>query len=288
MLRSNPTTLFLAAGLLCAAVVVTYGTIRLMPARTPAPAPVVEALPPDPGIAAVIAKRMIQRGEVISQADLDFIRITGPLPPTALTSADAVVGKVAVADIMPFQLVLTSLMSADPARAGIASLVPTGYRAIELRTTDEVAVGNFVHAGDHVDVELVLPDAVLPNTSDARRGSTAEGRTLLQNVVVLAVGEQLGAVPEAAANQKHEPPRGVTLALKPEQVSQLTLARSLGSLFLTLRNPSDVEDVMVDPVRLAGLRGAAAQGGEPAKRAIELITGGQTRTIYSQTPGAQP
>jgi pilus assembly protein CpaB len=292
MLPANSTRILLYGGLCGAALIVVYGVVKLMPARPVAVMPAIEQAPPPAVQRAVIAKRFIRRGEVIAAADLDFLPIEGVLPAAVQVSADGVVGKVAVTDIPESQFVLASEFSTDPGKAGLAMLVPAGLRAIAFRTNDEVAVGNFIRPGDHVDLQVILPEGVLPGGSDpAHRndGSGSEAHTFLQDVTILSVGDQIAtSAEEAVANRKTDPPHGVTMALTPDQVSQFVLARSIGTVFLTLRNPTDPQSIEQNTANLKAIRGRTALALTPvveAKRPIELVTGGQTRTIYSISPG---
>jgi pilus assembly protein CpaB len=294
MLPGNSTRLLLYGGLCGAAIIVLYGAVKLMPAHTVTVMPVIEQAPPPPVQRALIAKQLIHRGEVIKAADLDVLPIEGALPALVQVSPDGVIGKVAVTDIAPSQFVLSSEFSADPGKAGLAMLVPAGLRAIAFRTTDEVAVGNFIRPGDHVDLQLVLPEPVLPGGSDlAHRndGSGSEAHTLLQDVTVLSVGDLITvSAEEAAATRKIDPPRAVTIALTPDQVSQFVLARSIGTIFLTLRNPTDPQSIEQNTATLKAIRGRTAISPVPVvegKRPIELVTGSQTRTIYSISPGGK-
>jgi pilus assembly protein CpaB len=294
MLPGNSTRILLYGGLCGAALIVLYGAVKLMPARTVTVMPVVEQTPPPQVQRAVIAKHLVHRGEVIKADDLDFLPIEGVLPALVQVSADGVIGKVAVQDIAESQFVLSSAFSTDPGKAGLAMLVPAGLRAIAFRTSDEIAVGNFIRPGDHVDLQVVLPETVLPGGTDpAHRndGSFSEAHTLLQDVTILSVGDVFAvAAEDAAANRKVDPPKGITMALTPDQVSQFVLARSIGTLFLTLRNPTDPQSIEQDTAGLKAIRGRTAASPIPVvegKRPIELVTGGQTRTIYSISPGGR-
>lgn len=210
-------------------------------------------------------------------------------------------GKVAIVDIVPNQLVLSSLVSADPAAAGLAMLVPVGQRVLSVDTTDEIAVGGFIRPGDAVDVEIVLPEEVFGNGDGADR---SESRTLLQNIRVVTVGPTLGQPDGKKARDKApEPSRTLTLAMAPEQVGTFTLARKLGRFFLVLRNPNDKAITPPRRTALASLRNGEAaprpvaarpfsqsQYPSPSQRSpmpsqpVELIVGGQRQIIY---PGSR-
>jgi pilus assembly protein CpaB len=254
--------------------------------------------------------RDIKVGETITA---DMIRNARSDParfPTAVTPAE-IAGKVATQDIRANALIPRTAVGQE---TKLAIRVPMGMRAISIDTTAEIAVAGLVRPGDRVDVQVVYPgeDAL----SGARASGVSRARTLLQMVPVLAVGEAVvGTQPAAGVTGTvaAEPPpaRTVTLALSPEQVSQLSLAKSTGALTLSLRNPGDSVEVAVSQVASTPLprpampypvpapayaapRPAPAPRPTPAARpaprpgsqsggaqAIELVVGGNRQVIYS-------
>jgi pilus assembly protein CpaB len=255
--------------------------------------------PAPPVMVLAQATRPIKTGETITAA---MIRNAAGDParfPFAATAAE-VVGKVATRDIAARALVARDAVGME---SKLAIRVPMGMRAVSIDTTAEIAVAGLVRPGDRVDVQVVYPGA------DAISGARGSGRSrvqaLLQMVQVLAVGEvvvgaqQASGVDGALASPPPPPPppaRTVTLALSPEQVSTLSLAKSTGALTLSLRNPSDDARVAVAMVASAGPdpapqpvlpRIAAAPAPAPraaprtAPHAIELVVGDRRETIYS-------
>src|SRR3546814_1148792 len=132
-----------------------------------------------------------------------------------------------------------------PPLSGLAPRVPAGYRAISLQTTDEIAVGGLVKPGDKVDVQLVLRGETLATPGLSPATASGEARSLLESILVLAVGTQMTA--KEGEGESATPARTVTLALRPDQLSAFTLARSLGAIYLALRNPADA--AMPGPAR---------------------------------------
>jgi pilus assembly protein CpaB len=252
--------------------------------------------------------RDIRVGETITA---DMIRNARSDParfPTAVTPAE-IIGKVATSDIKANSLIPRTAIGQE---TKLAIRVPMGMRAISIDTTAEIAVAGLVRPGDRVDVQVVYPgeDAL----SGARAGGASRARTLLQMVPVLAVGEAVvGTQPvtgvEGAVTAPPPPARTVTLALSPEQVSQLSLAKSIGALTLSLRNPGDSVEVAVAPVASTPLprpapayaaapvfappspiaappprraeRPAAKAAESSGSQAIELVVGGNRQVIYS-------
>lgn len=289
------------SGIALAAVFIGYGSYQLarsVPAAVEMAAPV-ESSKSMPSTAFIVTKMGVGRGQVVTRESLDTLIVVGGAPDGATTTMDAVVGKIAIADIPAHQLVLTSLVSADPAKAGLSFTIKPGFRAIAIRTNDEIAVANFIRPKDVVDISLVLHATALPKQTEAQQiasGDPSESHTVLQGLEVLAVGETLedsafAQKPEAGqAARRPEPPKSITVAMTPDQISQFVLARSIGSFYLTLRNPADGGTIVSDPAALMDIRGrtppptgAVAQ----AERPIELITGSTSKTIYSTSKVAK-
>ena len=115
---------------------------------------------------------------------------------------------------------------------------------------------------------------------------------MLQDIVILAVGDALTSAmtppaQETAGGHKAEPPHAVTLAMTPDQIGRFTLASSLGTLHLALRNPHDLETIAVGAVTLSDIRGVtppAAGATSQGSRPIELIIGNKMHHIFSSNP----
>ncbi|WP_232495838.1 Flp pilus assembly protein CpaB [Novosphingobium kaempferiae] len=256
------------------------------------------------GIVLATTTRDVRIGETITA---DMIRNTAFDPsrfPGAATPAE-VVGRVATRDIKANTLIPREALQQE---GKLAIRVPVGMRAISIDTTAEIAVAGLVRPGDRVDVQVVYPgeDAI----GGARGNGRSRSTTLLQLVPVLAVGEVVvgEAVKDGVTGAVSAPPppaRNVTLALSPQQVSELSLAKSTGALYLSLRNPEDKQEVATAqvasiletpsatarpaPAFAAALppRAAAAppapqpRRAAPAPHAIELVVGGNREVIYS-------
>jgi pilus assembly protein CpaB len=303
--RISTSNLITLTGLGVAAVFIIYGGLKVL-RSVPRPVEIaahLEEARPAPVSLYIVTKALIARGDRVEASSLQTLAVSGPAPADATTSLAAIVGKIAITDIPAHQLVLTSLVTSDPARAALSFGIPPGFRAITLRTNDEIAVGNFIHPSDRIDIVLVLHPNALPKQTEAQAeavGDPSEAHTVLQGIEVLAVGDTLESsvdpkltkgTPETAANmRKSDPPKSITVAMTPDQISQFILARSLGSFYLTLRNPADPQVVVSDPAVLKDIRGATPPpiaALVQTDRPIELITGNRTQTIYSTSRGSR-
>jgi pilus assembly protein CpaB len=296
-------------GVLAAAGFVVLGVRQLGRA---APQAAASAGEPARGAAANVvllaaATRAIRTGETITAAMVRGAALNPARHPMAASPAEAI-GKVATQDIPAGALIARTALDRD---ARLAIRVPLGMRAISIDTTAEIAVAGLLRPGDRVDVQVVYPGA--DAISGARGSGRSQARTLLQMVQVLAVGDSvLGAQADdggdaPGAREKSLSPgpgaaRTVTLALFPQQVAALSLARSTGTLHLSLRNPDDAAQPRIagavstgplptsamPPPRPAAMAPrtptiAAAPPPPPRPRAhaIDLVVGGERRVIYS-------
>jgi pilus assembly protein CpaB len=258
--------------------------------------------------------RPIRTGETIT-ADMIRNAATDPARHPGIAIPQEAIGKVATRDIPANTLIPRHMLGGE---ANLAIRVPIGMRAISIDTTAEIAVAGLVRPGDRVDVQVVYPgeDAI----AGARGNGSSRARTLLQLVPVLAVGDivvgtqapQSASATIAGATTSTPTPapayaqtaRTVTLALTPPQVAELSLAKNVGSLTLSLRNPDDRDQVQVAQIASSPIRAPApvvqqvaapavpamvqqAAVPRPVRRpaaqphAIELVVGGQRGVIYT-------
>jgi pilus assembly protein CpaB len=180
------------------------------------------------------------------------------------------------------QPVLAPAVAAPP--ASLAVKVPEGLRAFAIQTTEEIAVGHLLQPGDRVDVQTVLGQTVLGG--QAGKGPLGEAGTLMQNVLVLAVGDRLE--PGAAGKSEEGQARTLTLALTPEQVSQLSLARSLGTFYLALRNPGDQGAPTPAAAHLSDLRHVVPAPRRQARRAAPARETGVELTVAGVSSVLRP
>jgi len=126
-------------------------------------------------------------------------------------------------------LMWTDLAIATDDRRDLSSLVQPGMRAVSVRATTE---GSFalIRPGDRVDVI-----ATMPQGNDQR-----ESIVLLQNVLVLAVGMDMGNDPIAKRQRNDRNEQMLTLSLNVPEAQLLALAIEKGHLSVALRNPDDV------------------------------------------------
>ena len=150
------------------------------------------------------------------------------------------------------QLTQSSLVSLSP-EAGLSVKVPPGYRGCVLPLDNDLL--RLVKPGDRVDI-LVTFDAMM---GDNRKEKVTA--TILQNVLVLGVGSNLGqgmTGQQAKAKEKAETAdaafsdkMGLSLALNPNEAQYLALSLKQGEVSVVVRGLGDVE---LHPMEIASFK----------------------------------
>jgi pilus assembly protein CpaB len=162
---------------------------------------------------------------------------TGARPEGTFAEAKDLVGRVLLSKVVKNEAVLSTKLASREAGSGMASLLPENMRAAAVRVDDVVGVAGFIHPDDHVDVIV---------TMHPEKGGETTSRVILQNVRVLAVGQQLG-VEEQKRNQAM-PVTVATLLVSTEESEMLALASAQGRLLLTLRPWADKTQIFTNGI----------------------------------------
>ncbi len=144
----------------------------------------------------------------------------------------------------------STLASAIP-KVRMTATETTSYRALSLPIDLPGSVSNMVQPGDRVDI---IGTFRFPG---AEKGSPLDTitMTILQNITVLAVGQQLTAVRTTGADGRRSSYPTITLQVTPKEAEFLVFAQQKGALTFTLRNgtdpyvASDVQNVNFDYLR---------------------------------------
>ena len=149
------------------------------------------------------------------------------------------------------QIGLSSLIPQSP-EAGLALRVPPGYRGSVLAVDSQLK--SLIKPGDRVDV-LVTFDATM---NDGHREKVTA--TILQNILVIAVGGNLGqgmtAGQSKAFDEREEKAASfadkstISVALNPEELEYLALAQKQGETTIGVRGPGDPD---MHPIKMAAL-----------------------------------
>lgn len=195
----------------------------------------------------------------------------------AFTSTAAVIG-------LPVRYPIEKGEQLTPAKVGlqqiddegdVALILPAGKRAVSVPLTEVTGVGGMLLPGNFVDVVAVYPNGIRSSAEETFAVGTSF--VLLQDIEVLAVGEEaLEAIPAAAAAssggadagssglrpddvEQQPDARSATLAVTPGQAQHIALVQETGGrLWLSLRPVGDHEIVAADEIDIGQLEALLA------------------------------
>ncbi|MFH0827137.1 MAG: Flp pilus assembly protein CpaB [Candidatus Omnitrophota bacterium] len=184
------------------------------------------------------------------------------LVPQAITSMDRISGMVAVVPIAKGeQIALTKLTFPREARTGggLAEATPVGKRAITITVDNMASVAGMARPGNYVDIIATIPVPGL--SADGKQTVQAVTVPLFQNVLILAVGQQISTVAlsrgessrynEGGQSQPVPQPQPasslITVALSPQEANLAAFVQEQGKLRLVLRSPADSQLESVQP-----------------------------------------
>lgn len=178
-------------------------------------------------------------------------------PHGAARDPGALLGRVTRTALTRHEPVLEGKLAAVGSRGGLSAAISPGKRAITVKVNEVMGVAGFALPGGLVDV------MVHTQSDDTRfKPSAAVSRIVLERILVLAVAQD--ASRDATAPRVAQ---AVTLEVTPEQAEKLDLARSVGSLSLVLRNPTDGESALTAGARKSDLL-PADEGPSPPIQAL--------------------
>ena len=167
-------------------------------------------------------------------------------PDGAFESPEKLAGRVAVVNIAAREPITEARLAPEGTSAGLAAVIPEGYRAMTVKVDDAAGISGFIMPGTLVDVVVTI---------DPREGSGMQdpiSKIVLQNIKVLANGQNIDKPEnEREANTV----KAVTLQVTPEQAEKLALASSEGKLQLVMRNQIDQGDEQTKGVNKRNLLG---------------------------------
>ncbi len=183
----------------------------------------------------------VAAGKALEAADLHMVEWPASSPVQgAFARVEDALGRTALYPLVPGQPVLESDLSARGAGPGLAGRIPSGMRALALRSDEIVGVAGFLGPGSHVDMLV---------TFHSDGGAAPSTVSTLQDVEVIAVGQQSEPDPQGRPSTATV----VTLLLTPEQAQRALLASSQGTVHFVLRNNTDQAAGNTAPSTLADL-----------------------------------
>lgn len=242
----------------------------------------------------VVARVEIPLGARITPEQLTTVEVPrSTTPDDTFDAPDKVTGRIALSRIAPREPVTGGRLASEGAMAGLAAIIPEGYRAMTVKIDDETGLAGFIMPGTTVDVLAVINPPGNTNQDPI-------SKIVLQNIKVLANGQNLD---QPKDEREAKSVRNVTLQVTPEQAEKLALSSYDGKLQLAMRNATDQNDQPTVGVTkrtlLTGERampvpepGAARDGlakkTAPARRAIPRVNVASAQAPATPAPTPEP
>lgn len=198
----------------------------------------------------VVAAKQIKAGAKITSEDLTIKQMPRQSVPREYPdSVEPLIGRIVKGTIQPDEAVTDVRLVAKGTAGGLSVLIPEGQRAVTIKVTEVSGIGGFINPGDRVDILSVYKKRDIETKEGESQEGEAYSKTILQNVLVLAVGDKLYdpdnlviTTPNAATH--------VTVALNPKDSEKLSLAVSKSQVQLTLRSHGEEKITVASGVGL--------------------------------------
>ncbi|MEN6315148.1 MAG: Flp pilus assembly protein CpaB [Clostridiaceae bacterium] len=197
----------------------------------------------------VAAKTMPARYK-ITNADIMQVNIAKELlNANAVSDINEIVGKRLKESIIQGEQIRKERL-VDEDKASLSFNLPEGTRAVSMNVNEQVEVAGLIRPGDFVDI-LVSFEKEEENNGQITKVFPRITKTILQNVEVLALGQDLSLPPDKI----QELPSTITLAVKKEDVELFVYASEYGSLRLALRPADDGEIISTQGILRSDMTG---------------------------------
>lgn len=197
-------------------------------------------------VSVLVAKQDIPRGSVINPDSLEIGIVPNQfVQPQAVTSLDRIVGMLTLAPISKGEQITLSKLAQSRQAGGLAEITPVGKRAITISVDDISSLAGMIKAGDYVDMIAML--AVPVQAADGQQTVQGAVVPLFQNVLILAVGQDIGAPMPTSSDSRYQTQERsggssglITVALTPQEANLIAFVQEQqGKIRLVLRSPAD-------------------------------------------------
>lgn len=199
--------------------------------------------------AVLVAKQDIPLGTVIEPGMFDTSIVPNKfVQPQAVTSLDRIAGMVTVAPISKGEQISLSKLTSErrpDSSGGLAGATPLGKRAVSIVADNIASLSGMIKPGNYVDV-LTIIQTSMPGP-DGKVTNQAVIIPLFQNVLVLAVGQNISGVPTPTGRYAENAPASssgntlITLALGPQEANLVAFVQEQGKMRLLMRSPADAK-----------------------------------------------
>jgi pilus assembly protein CpaB len=218
----------------------------------------------------VVANAPLRYGMELDRAQLSEIPWSeGSVPQGAFTTINALLAdgsRVVLSPIEVNEPVLLAKLSGPNGRATLSNMMTPGMRAVTIRTDEIAGVGGFVTPGDRVDVVLTRDageiQEVAKNAQGAA-GSTVTSEIVVADAKVLSVGQ--------GADERQTTPQisnSVTIEVTTDGAQKVALARTVGTLSLSLRSASEGGDGKGGVTTISSFGGSVASNVQAAASSL--------------------
>ena len=200
----------------------------------------------------VVAATDIPAGAPLNEENITTKEVPAqflPANPLLRSDIEIYLGQPVGENIEAGAMILTSDFSVAEVARTLSARIPSGERAMTIPVDSISGVAGLLQPGDRVDLLGTFPvgqeDELIPEAS----GGESIGyvtMSMLQNVTLLAVGQQISDAGRGGDSQQGRGYSNVTLSLTPEEAELMIIAQTRGELNLLLRNREDMETVPVE------------------------------------------
>lgn len=177
----------------------------------------------------VVTNQEIPMGSLFSEEMLKIAEVPKALaPPRSFNTIEEVVARVNIHTLITGAYISEDSLAPPGASAGLQVKIPPGFRAVSVKVDEFTGVAGFIKPGSRVDVIVVMT---------VKKGNKRDtiSQTLLQDVEVAAVGQQMAETADSSAQVT----RSITLLVTPKDAALLHLADTKGDIRLALRQQND-------------------------------------------------
>ena len=202
----------------------------------------------------LVAKQAIPAGTLITADKFDAAVVQeADRLPRAISSASSIEGMIAAEDIAAGEQLTKDKVGYADTKRSLADATPIGKRAITIAVDNISSLVGMVKPGDRVDVIATL-NIPIQSPSSGAQTSQSVITPVFQNVLVLAVGQEVNALRSAAdgRSRQAQPERRdtsplITLALTPQEANLLAFVQEQGKIRLVLRSKIDAQTELMPP-----------------------------------------
>jgi pilus assembly protein CpaB len=227
-----------------------------------------------------VAKVAIPLGSKIIAEQITVVQFPKESTPDgAFDTPEKLAGRVAITNIAAREPITEARLAPEGTAAGLAAVIPEGYRAMTVKVDDAAGISGFIMPGTMVDVVVTI---------DPREGSGMQdpiSKIVLQNIKVLANGQNIDKPEnEREANSV----KAVTLQVTPEQAEKLALASTEGKLQLMMRNQIDQGDEQTKGVNKRNLLTGDTAVTPPEPGSLKSEQPKEARPVRRSAPAPKP